>query len=187
MLLDQIDKQILNILLKDGRKSLSSLSKMVKKSNKDTMSHAGIAKRISKLGELGILNVQGNLSAKALKYTVAFILIEMKNFEEVQKISEAYAECPRVFLLAHLNGQYNLIMGVVGQNVDVMRRYLNHCGPTNKEGILHSVVLFTSDLLHPKFIPINLFSGISKEHKCGNICKECTAFLDGQCEGCGNF
>ena len=187
MLLDQIDKQILNILFKDGRKSLSSLSKTVTKSNKDTMSHAGIAKRISKLGELGILNVQGNLSAKALNYTVAFILMEMKNYEEIQIISEAYSECPKIFLLAQLTGQYNLIMGIIGQNLDVLRRYLNHCGPINKKGILHSAVLFTSDLLYPKFFPFNLFSGISKEHKCGNICKGCEAFLDGQCGGCGNF
>ncbi len=187
MLLDQIDKQILNLLFKDGRKSLSSLGKTVMKSNKDKMTHAGIAKRISKLKKLSILNIQGNLSAKALDYTVAFILMEMKNFEEKQKISEAYSECPRVFLLAHVTGQYNLIMGVVGQNIDVLRRYLNHCGPTNKKGILHSTVLLISDLLYPKFFPINFFSGISKEHKCGNICKGCEAFLDRQCGGCGNF
>jgi DNA-binding Lrp family transcriptional regulator len=187
MLLDQVDKQILNLLFKDGRGTLSSLSKIVKKSNQDSMSHAGISKRISRMKKLGFLKVQGNLSIKALNYTFAFILMEMKNFEELQKISEEYAECPRIFLLAHLTGQFNLIMGIVGQDIDVLRTYLNYCGPTNKKGILHSVILFTSNSILPEFVPINLFSGVSKEHECGNICKECEAFLDGICESCGNF
>ncbi|MHA2132034.1 MAG: hypothetical protein ACW99L_18855, partial [Promethearchaeota archaeon] len=72
-------------------------------------------------------------------------------------------------------------------DMDVLHRYINFCGPTNKQGILHSAVIFASELLTPSFLPLNLFSGISKEHKCENICKACSAFLDGNCGGCGNF
>ncbi|MHA2390711.1 MAG: Lrp/AsnC family transcriptional regulator [Promethearchaeota archaeon] len=187
MPLDKIDKQILKALFNNGRESLSSLSKTITKSNEDTMSHAGIAKRISKLEDSGTLKVQGNVSVKNLNYYIVFILMEMKNFEEVQKISEAYSECPRVFLLAHVTGQYNLIFGIVGQDLDVLRRYINFCGPTNKTGVLHSAIIFTSELITPKFVPVDLFSDISKEHKCENICKACQAYLDGKCQGCGNF
>lgn len=187
MQFDKIDKQILNALFLDGRESLSNIGKNVLKSNQKMMSHAGIAKRISKLENMEILKVQGNISLKNLNYYVAFILMEMKNYEEVKKMVDAYTECPRVFLLAHVNGQYNLIFGVVGQTIDVLRRYINYCGPTNKKGILHSAVIFTSNLVAPKFVPINLFSEVSKEYKCGNICKSCEAYLDDKCEGCGNF
>ncbi|MFX1326718.1 MAG: Lrp/AsnC family transcriptional regulator [Promethearchaeota archaeon] len=187
MTLDRIDKQILKSLFENGRESLSSLSKIVLKSNQETMSHAGIAKRITKLEDSGVLKVQGNISPKSLNYYIAFILIEMRSYNEVQKIIDAYAECPRVFLLAHVAGQYNLIFGVIGQDIDVLRRYINYCGPTNKEGILHSATIFASEVLVPKFLPIKLFSGESKEHKCENICKACAAFLDGKCNGCGNF
>ena len=187
MSIDQIDKQILIALFKDGRISLNSLSKTILKSNHDTMSHAGIAKRISKLDELGLLKIQGNISVKKLNYYIAFILMEIENYNEVQKISIAYSECPRVFLLSHVTGQYDLIFGIVGQDPDVLRRYINYCGPTNKEGVLHSEIIFTSELLLPEFLPLNLFSGVSKEDKCENICKECEALLDGKCGGCGNF
>lgn len=187
MVLDSIDKQILQELLKDGRKSLSALSKTIIKSNHDTMSHAGIAKRISKLEKKGVLSVQGNISIKNLKYMAAFILMEMKNYEEVQKIIDAYSECPRIFILAQVTGQYNLILGVIGQDMDVLRRYINFCGPTNKKGILHSAILFTSEVIMPEYMPVNLFSGVSKEYKCENICKACNAFIDGKCGGCGNF
>ncbi|MFX1590663.1 MAG: Lrp/AsnC family transcriptional regulator [Promethearchaeota archaeon] len=187
MTLDQVDKQILKTLFEDGRVSLSSLSKIILKSNQETMSHAGISKRITKLEESGILKVQGNINVKNLSYYAAFILMEMKSYDDVQNIIEAYNECPRVFLLAHVTGQYNLIFGVIGQDIDVIRRYINYCGPTNKKGILHSAIIFSSDLITPKFLPVNLFSRVSKEHKCGNICKGCAAYLDGKCNGCGNF
>lgn len=187
MSLDQIDKQILKFLYENGRESLSSLSLNVLKSNKETMSHAGIAKRISKLEEERILKIQGNINIKNLNYFIAFILIEMENYEELKKIIEAYSECPRVFLLAQVTGQFNLVFGIIGQSIDVLHRYINYCGPTNKKGILHSMVMFTSEILIPQFLPLNLFSGISKENKCGNICNDCTAFLDGECNGCGNF
>jgi len=187
MQLDKIDKQVLNVLFNNGRESLNDISRKVLKSNKKKMSHTGIAKRISKLKESGILQVQGNVSVKSLNYYAAFILIEMKGYDDIKKTIENYSDCPRVFLLAQVTGQYNLIFGVVGQDMNVLRRYINYCGPTNKKGILHSEIIFTSDLMLPKFLPLNLFSGISKEHKCENVCKSCEAFLDGKCGGCGNF
>ncbi|MFW9879167.1 MAG: Lrp/AsnC family transcriptional regulator [Candidatus Thorarchaeota archaeon] len=187
MPLDKIDKQIIDELYKSGRKSLLSLSRIITKSNREKMSHAGISKRISKLEETNILKIQGNLNVGELNYKIAFILMEMENYEKVKNIVDAYSECPRIFLLAHVRGQYNLIMGIIGQNMDVLHRYINYCGPTNKKGILHSAVIFASELLVPNFLPLNLFSGISKEYKCNNVCKSCEALLDGKCSGCGNF
>ncbi|MHA2390710.1 MAG: Lrp/AsnC family transcriptional regulator [Promethearchaeota archaeon] len=187
MQLDGIDKQILRALFRNGRESLTNLEKTIFKSGTETMSHTGIAKRITKLEDSGILKVQANTNINKLQYKAVFILMEMSNYEEVQNIIKAYEECPRVFMLAHVTGQYNLILGVIGQNVDVLHRYLNYCGPTNKKGILHSASIFASDLILPKFLPLNLFSQESKESQCGNICKKCAALLDGKCNGCGKF
>ena len=187
MTLDNIDRQILNALFNNGRESLTSLEKMIIKSGTETMSHTGIAKRISKLEDKEILKVQANTNIRKLEYKALFLLMEMINYEEVQNIIKAYQECPRVFLLAPVTGQYNLILGIVGQSMDVLHRYLNFCGPTNKKGILHSATIFTSELITPKYLPLNLFSKESHEDKCGNICKKCAAFLDGKCDGCGNF
>jgi len=184
MYLDDIDKQILKELFRNGRISLTNFDI---KMDQKTMSHTGVKKRIIKLEDSGILHVQGNISISKLDYKAMFILLEMKNYDEIKNIIEAYSECPRVFLLAHVTGQFNLIMGIVGQNMDVLHRYINYCGPTNKDGILHSQILFLSNLEAPMYLPINLFSKTSQESKCGNICKDCEAFLDGNCDGCGNF
>ncbi|MHA1149888.1 MAG: hypothetical protein ACTSR8_16755 [Promethearchaeota archaeon] len=188
MKLDDIDKQILNELFKEGRESLTSLQEKIFKDNNEPMSHTGIKKRIRKLKDSKILKVQGGVNIiTELNYKGCFILLEMKNYEEVKKIIKAYSNCPRVFLLSHVTGQYNLIMGIIGQNIDVLHRYINYCGPTNKEGILHSQILFISDLFVPEYLPLHLFSKESQEQCCGNICKQCEAFLDGGCNGCGNF
>ncbi len=187
MQLDQIDKQILNALFQNGRESLTQLEKVVFKSKDITMSHTGIAKRIAKLENSGILKVQANTDIKPLHYKSLFLLMEMRNYDEVKNIIAAYENCPRVFFLAQVTGQYNLILGIVGQNIDVLHRYIDYCGPTNKKGILHSATIFVSNLITPKFLPLNLFSKRSKENDCGNICNNCSAFLDGNCKGCGFF
>ncbi|MFX1504038.1 MAG: Lrp/AsnC family transcriptional regulator [Promethearchaeota archaeon] len=187
MQIDGIDKQILNALFENGRESLTNLEKIIFKSGDETMSHTGIAKRISKLEDTGILKVQANTNLKNLNYKIAIILMEMSNYEETQKVIKAYEDCPRVFLLAHVTGQYNLILGIIGQSIEVLHRYINFCGPTNKQGILHTATIFVSDLITPKFFPLNLFSQKSQEAKCGNICTDCAAYLDGKCNGCGTF
>jgi len=187
MLLDKIDKQIIRVLYKDGRQSLTTISKNVVKSDKDIMSHTGIKKRIDKLQNSDILKIQGNVNIENLNYKSIIILLEMKSYEAIKNIINAYSKCPRVFLLAQVTGQFNVIMGIIGQSVDVLHRFINFCGPTNKEGILHSEILFVSHLKFPKYIPLNIFGNKSQECNCGNVCKDCEALIEGKCEGCGNF
>ncbi len=187
MELDDIDKQILRALFIDGRENLTSLTDTVIKKDQASMSHTGVRKRIEKLKDSQILKVQGNLSINNLNYKIAFILLEMKNYDEIKKIKESYSECPRVFLLSQLSGRYNMILGIIGHSMDILERYMNYCGPTNKEGVLHSEILFSSNITTPSFLPLNLFSKNSKESKCDNTCKDCEAFLNSDCYGCGNF
>ncbi|MBD3202042.1 MAG: hypothetical protein GF316_18645 [Candidatus Lokiarchaeota archaeon] len=187
MELDEIYKQIINILYNYGRESLTSIGEKVHKADKDKMSHTGVNKRLTKLEKLNLLKVQGNVNISKLDYKACYILIELKNFESIKSIIKSYEKCPRVFLLNQVSGRYNLILGIVGQNTEILQRYINHCGPTNKEGILHSDILFVSDFVIPPYIPINLFGKESYECNCGNICSNCSALLEGNCEGCGNF
>ena len=187
MKFDKVNKQIIKALFNNGRESLTHLKDIIFKNNDETMSHTGIAKRITKLEDDGILKVQGNINVNEINYKTLFILMEWSNYDEIKNIISSYSECPRVFLLAHVTGQFNLVMGVIGQNLDVLHNYVNHCGPTNKKGLLHSALLFGSDFIRPKYLPLNLFSDKSNEHNCDNICADCEAYLGGKCNGCSNF
>ena len=187
MMLDDIDKQLINILTKSGRESLTDIKEFVHKPDNAAMSHSGVRKRIKKLEDNGILHVQGNINVAKLGYQAVFILMEMRNYINVQNIITNYKNCPRVFLLAQVTGQYNIIMGVLAQSIEVLRRFINLCGPTNKDGILHSALMYVSQIETPEFLPTNLFNCESQEEKCENICAQCEAFAIGDCKGCGKF
>ena len=187
MPLDDIDRQILRALYKNGRESLSGITEKVHKIDQEPMSHTGIRKRITKLMSLGLLKIQGNINVKNLKYHAVIILMEMKNYEELRKLIKVYSTCPRIFFLTQVTGRYNLIIGVIGQDLSVLQRYLNYCGPTNRDGVLHSEILNVAEFALPNFIPINLFVNSENEKKCENICEECEAFLNEECKGCGKF
>ena len=96
MQLDGIDKQILRALFKEGRQSLTNLEKIIFKSGSETMSHTGIAKRITKLEDNEILKVQANTNINKLQYKAVFILMEMSNYDEVDwtvKPADSLDEC----------------------------------------------------------------------------------------------
>jgi DNA-binding Lrp family transcriptional regulator len=185
--LDRIDKQILRILFKNGRKSYSKIRNDVLKSDNEKMSHTGIRKRINKLKKNNILKIQGNLNVNALDFVGAIILIEMENYDRTLEMIGFYSQCPRLFHLSEVSGQYNLALGFIGKNMDDLHKFINMCGPTNKKGILHSAIMYINEFIHPSFIPLNMFNEESKEDKCKNICCECSAFIGGKCLGCGNF
>ncbi|GAH08531.1 unnamed protein product [marine sediment metagenome] len=97
MKLDKVDKQIINALFNNGRENLTRLKDIIFKNDNETMSHTGIAKRISKLEDTGILKVQGNINITEINYKTLIILMEWSNFDEIRSIISSYSECPRVF------------------------------------------------------------------------------------------
>ncbi|MFW9878436.1 MAG: hypothetical protein ACFFG0_35590 [Candidatus Thorarchaeota archaeon] len=96
------------------------------------MSHTGLKKRIIKLKDSGVLNIHANTNINQLRYKIMFILLEMQNYNKLQEILNAYSNCPRVFLLAQVSGDYNITMGLIGQGIEVLHKYINYCCPTNK-------------------------------------------------------
>jgi len=62
MQLDEIDKQIGKELFDNGRISLTTLNKMLFKTDRELMSRTGIKKRIIKLRCSEVLKIQGNLN-----------------------------------------------------------------------------------------------------------------------------
>ena len=74
MKFDSIDRQIFKALFKSGRESLTNLHKIILKKNAEPMSHTGIAKRISKLEDNGILKIQGNININKIKIGTPYFL-----------------------------------------------------------------------------------------------------------------
>lgn len=179
---DEINRKILNILVKDGREPLTKISEEI------SLSNTGIKKRIAKLNASGIFKVQGNFNLDAMEFKTCLILLEVKNFELLTNIIKAYKNCPYVFLIAETLGSFNLLMGFYGNRDNDLNFKLKYCGPSNKEGVLHSKIILISDLKSPKFLPLQIFLNNSNDdiykRECGYNCNSCEAFLNKQCKRC---
>ncbi|MEJ2251268.1 MAG: hypothetical protein P8Y70_15755 [Candidatus Lokiarchaeota archaeon] len=184
---DEIDKQILRILFKNGRESYSKIKNNVFKPDNEKMSHTGIRKRIRRLKNKELLKVQGNINVNALNYVGVIILIEVENYERIVELTDYYSDCPRNFLFLEISGEYNLALGFLGRNINDLHQFLNICGPTNKKGILHSAIMYINNVVYPKFIPLDMFNVENKEKTCENICCDCSKFTDDISVGCGDI
>ncbi|MEE9379611.1 MAG: hypothetical protein V3V33_16420, partial [Candidatus Lokiarchaeia archaeon] len=78
--LDNVDKQILTEMFKDGTQNPYQLSTKIKKNNGKFMSHVAIGRRIKKLQEANILKIQGNINFSALKFKVALFFAGFKDY-----------------------------------------------------------------------------------------------------------
>lgn len=164
--IDYINKQIICALFKDGKQNLQQLSKKIYKLDGTRMSNTGIKKRIEKLINKKILHIQGNINIQKLGYNIAFLLVELRNYENIINYNRLRFDCPRLFLLANITGKYQLIIGLVGRNLKEINNCINRCELISKNDfdIKNSEILFSSNLKIPKYIPLNLFCNL--EGKC---------------------
>lgn len=170
--LDKTDREILDILSQDGRESFTRISEKV------CFSDTGIKKRLSKLNKEGILKIQGNLSLDALNFKACLILLEVKNHEDLNNITNRYDSCPYVFLTLELLGSFNLLIGLYGSTIEDLDKKIKFCGPLNMQGVLHSKIIIISNFKLPQFLPLKIICGKKLEKKNTQICEKCYLFKD---------
>ena len=179
---DLIDRKILEMLIDDGRQSLTQISKEI------ALSNSGIKKRVVKLNKSGILKIQGNFSLEAMKFKACVILLEVKNFECISEIIKAYKSCPYIFLVAEILSSFNLMIGLFGNSDQDLNNKLKLCGPSNKEGVLHSKIILISDFKFPQYLPLHSSlrdnEDLNNSNSCGFKCIDCVAFIKNECKGC---
>lgn len=164
--IDDIDCQIINELSLNGRLSLLELSRRVLKSDGDPMSDRGIKNRLTYLIDEGILRVQGNIDVKKLNFFFVFTVIEFKDYDGIKEYYQLRTKCPRLFLIAPITGEYDLIMGLLGRSVGEINNCINNCELINgKSNIKERKVLYADNLIIPRHIPLDvLFT--DNEYKC---------------------
>ena len=178
--LDGIDKKILTELFKDGKKGLKQFELFKSK----VMSHTGIKNRISNLINSNVLKIQGNISVNELNYNLAFLLIELRKFEQLKRFIEYYSKCKRVFFVLTVSGKYHLLIGIVGKSFEAINNFVSYCSLVNDTDVAKSKLIFGSNLELPEFLPINLFGKKQEDFNCERLCEECDYFKEGLCIGC---
>jgi DNA-binding Lrp family transcriptional regulator len=182
--LDYIDKQILSELYKDGTQNPNQLSNKIKKDDNSMMSHVAIQRRIKKLKGAKLLNIQGNIGMNRFNLKTAFFSVAFKNFNFSYEYLGKYAKCPRIFLSLRVSGDFHLILGIVGKDLEDLNNFINCCLLSDSDNIKSSSITFSSEMFKPSYIPINLFDVNIKKTKCGKNCEECESYKKEICLGC---
>ncbi|MDR2884637.1 MAG: Lrp/AsnC family transcriptional regulator [Deferribacteraceae bacterium] len=123
MLLDEIDKKILNMLLQSGRISYTDIAKAV------DMKPPSVIDRIKKLEHEGIIKgYTTSVDYKKLGYDLtAFIGIVIDNPDHISQlegqlnnIDEGIVRC------YHVTGDFTLILQVITENTNTLAAIINH-------------------------------------------------------------
>lgn len=185
--LDNIDKRILIEMYKDGTKNPFQLSTKIKKDNGNFMSHVAIGRRIRKLKEENILKIQGNINFSTLKLKVAIFFVEFKDYNFSLEFLEKHTNCPRIFFISKMTGEFHLLLGIIGKNLKDLNGFINSCFLTDSDPIKKSSIIFSSENIKPNFISINLFDRNLINSNCEKKCSNCVSHQKELCNGCFFF
>ena len=107
--LDHLDKQILNLLIKDAREPFTEIAKKL------NVSGGTVHFRVRKLEEAGVINGSNlNISPEKLGYDiVAYLGINMKNSQLDKAGIEALKSVPEIVELNITTGEYTLLAKIV--------------------------------------------------------------------------
>ena len=132
MQFDELDYQILEHLIRDGRKSFTDIADEL------NISVGTVRNRFNAFIEEDILTVVGRVNPEKIGFhTYAQILIKVRPVEKVKAVSDEIAKLPEVSFLAMTTGQYDLEVNVMCRDNDHLVQFMtNHI--TKMDGIFES-------------------------------------------------
>jgi DNA-binding Lrp family transcriptional regulator len=178
--MDNIDKQLISILQKDGRTSLSEIGKHL------GMSHVAVSKRLDKLQKNEVVQVTAGVNAEELDIKMLFMGLETENIEVADHIMKKYENCPRLISLAPVTGRYNLFAVMVAEDTVSLESILGTCSMRAEAGVRRSETWFGNAPFLPKYILVDLAPGKASSSKssCGQDCEKCRRYTAGKCVAC---
>ncbi|GAB4306961.1 MAG: Lrp/AsnC family transcriptional regulator [Promethearchaeota archaeon] len=183
--LDAIDKQLIELLIEDGRMKLVDLGRRLKTTKKEGYSHVGVKKRLHKLEEEGILKVQANLNLRKLRLVMGLVLLETGSYETLREVMAKYEDCPRILFSFQTSEKFNVVQGILAENIQELEAYINFCSAKNHPGVRSSLVLISTMNFNPVFFPVRFIRNNKLQHPpCGSDCTSCAFFESKDCAGC---
>jgi len=178
LVLDELDKKIIENIQRKGRVSLSRISKNV------GVSHVAVKRRLDKLEKNDLVNISAALNGEKLDLRLAAVTAEIENYDRLSELLEQFENCPRTIYLASVGGS-KILSILVGEDLSTLESVLGTCYLRTKQGVRNSSVEIGNPPKYPKFLPIRITGEKSKRKTpCGTECRECGRFLEGMCLGC---
>jgi len=132
MQLDDLDYQILEKLIHDGRKSFTDLADEL------NVSVGTVRNRYNAFIENNLLTIIGRVNPEKIGFhTYAQILIKVRPVDKIADVAANIAKLPEVSFLAMTTGQYDLEVNVMCRNNDHLVEFMTH-HITKMDGIFES-------------------------------------------------
>ncbi len=113
MQLDELDYKVLELLIKDGRKSFTELAEEL------NVSVGTVRNRFNLFVEENLLTIIGRVNPEKIGFhTYAQILIKVRPVDRVSEVAERIATLPEVSFLAMTTGAYDLEVNVMCRDND---------------------------------------------------------------------
>ncbi len=175
--IDPVDKQIISLLSKDGRMKLVDIGEKLVSKDKQGYSHVGVQNRLTKLIANETIAIQANVNLKKFNAVIGILLIETATAANATKIVDDYKDCSRILFAFRAIGKYNLIFGILGENIENLEKFINDSSPKMAAGVRDALVVVSTTFYNPKFFPTRY---LDKEPGA------CKRFTSGACTGCPN-
>jgi Lrp/AsnC family leucine-responsive transcriptional regulator len=149
-MLDDIDVNIISKLARDGRISLTELSKGT------NLSRVAIANRIEKLMQSKIVSVQALVNLEKLNYQTLIVDLQIEK-SKISQFRKLVANESRVLQCFEITGPYNFMLICAAKNNGHLRSFLED---TLKKFCKDCKVIISSNPIHPEFVPIKDLEGL---------------------------
>ncbi|MHA2189519.1 MAG: Lrp/AsnC family transcriptional regulator [Candidatus Thorarchaeota archaeon] len=178
--MDNTDKELVSLLQKDGRMSLSEIGKEL------GMSHVAVSKRLDKLVKENLVQVSAGVNSDALDMKVLFMGLETESMEVTEEILKKYGNCPRLVTLAPVTGRYNLFAVLIAEDTFSLESILGTCSMRTDPGVRRSETWFGNSPTTPKYVNLDLAPKRGKAGKspCGIDCSSCRRYEVNKCVAC---
>ncbi|MFX1520419.1 MAG: Lrp/AsnC family transcriptional regulator [Promethearchaeota archaeon] len=176
--LDDIDRQIINLLGNDARISLSEIGREL------NLSHVTIRNRLINLFNNNFVKTQVLVNILKLNIEVVHLLIQTEGATSTRELIDRYKNCPRIIQISTILGQFDLIVTVFAEDKSQLETVLRACILRTSQGIRNSSILTVGRLVSPPYFPIKFIKPCESETPCGLKCSDCREYKLENCLGC---
>lgn len=173
--LDEKDRQIISLLVKNPEASQSYIASQV------NLSQPSVGARIHRLKENGAVAWLIGMNYKKIGLHLAKVDVATKNAGNVLKHLQG---CPWFLNAFIVSGEHNVCMLLVGEDISSLEAVVeNHV--RQDPGVSNAVFRVISSTSNDMVIPVEL--ALNKtDSPCGEPCKcgECASYEMGRCTGC---
>lgn len=160
--LDQLDKEIIDLLTKDGRMSCAEIARAI-----GTVSERSVRYRLEKLLEDNVIRVNAQPVPQALGYSVvADVFIEVES-GQVLEIAHRIASYENVSYVACSTGESDISIQIITQNNRELYEFVTDVlgkMPGVRKTTTSMVPFIVKDMEHWR-IPSSVFRDIKPEHE----------------------